>query len=349
MPLFFAVFALAIGAAGCGGPDATPATAEVGGAAGGPSNGGSPSSGGGGSAGGEGGEGGEAGSAPLPDAGGGAPSACSLPPVAPGTAKRSLQSSGESREVLLHVPPSYDASAAVPLLLVFHGYFGTAQGMESVTGLSSLADQKGFAVAYGVGLGQSWNAGKCCGSSSSLDRPDVQYVSDVIDHVSAELCIDSKRVYATGMSNGGMLSNRLGCELAQRIAAIAPVAGPRAISQCQPARPLPVIAFHGTGDAIVPYYGGGSGGAEPVLDSFAFWSKNASCTDTAPSQVFHNGSVSCVERAACAGGARQRLCTIEGGGHQWPGGVALPFFGAQTTDIDASAALLDFLLAQTLP
>jgi polyhydroxybutyrate depolymerase len=249
----------------------------------------------------------------------------------------------------LHVPAGYDASHPLPLLLVFHGYYGSAGGMESVTGLSAIADQKGFAIAYGSGVSQSWNAGKCCGSSASSDRPDVQYVSDVIDHVSTELCIDPKRVYATGMSNGGMLSNRLGCELAHRLAAIAPVAGPRAIDACQPSRPLPVIAFHGTEDWIVPYDGGGSGGAEPVKASFDFWSKNAGCTDAEPAVVHQNGSVTCIQNAACAAGARVQLCTVQGGGHQWPGGVAIPGLGDQTNDISASAALVDFVLSHALP
>jgi polyhydroxybutyrate depolymerase len=174
-------------------------------------------------------------------------------------------------------------------------------------------------------------------------------VSDVIDHVSAELCIDPKRVYATGMSNGGMLSNRLGCELSHRLAAIAPVAGPRAIDTCQPSRPLPVIAFHGTDDLIVPYDGGGSGGAEPVMASFSFWTKNAGCSDPQPSLVFQNGSVTCVEIAACSGGARVQLCTVDGGGHQWPGGIAIPGLGTQTNDVSASGALVDFFLAHSLP
>jgi polyhydroxybutyrate depolymerase len=145
-----------------------------------------------------------------------------------------------------------------------------------------------------------------------------------------------------------MLSNRLGCALANRIAAFGAVAGPRAIDSCTPSRPLPVIAFHGTQDAIVPYHGGGSGGAEPAPASFAFWSQNAACTDQ-PAQVFQNGDATCVERAACAGAAAVRLCTIEGGGHQWPGGIAVPGLGAQTKDIQASVELVEFFLAHPMP
>ena len=273
---------------------------------------------------------------------------CALPPVQSGTSTRKLVSSGDDREYLLHVPAKYDATAAVPLVLVFHGYFGSASGMQGVTGLSALADQYGFAVAYGVGVSSSWNAGKCCGSSAFLQRPDVQYASDVIDHVAADVCVDPKRIYATGLSNGSMLSNRLGCALANRIAAFGAVAGPRAIDACSPSRPIPVIAFHGTADAVVPYDGGGSGGAESAAESFAFWSQNAGCTD-APEVVFANGDATCVERSTCAGGASVRLCTIQNGGHQWPGGPAIPGLGAQTKDIVASKELVEFFFSHALP
>lgn len=335
-----AAAAAGAGGAGVGGAGAASgAGGTPGGAGGGSAGSGAESSGGTSSA-------GASGSAAGGSAGG--PPECALPPVSPGTSTRSLSSSGEQRQYLLHVPAGYDASAPVPLILIFHGYFGSAQGMQGVTGMSALADQHGFAVAYGVGVSSSWNAGKCCGSSAAVDRPDVQYVSDVIDHASAELCIDPKRVYAAGMSNGSMLSNRLGCALADRIAAIGAVAGPRAIDECKPSRPLPVIAFHGTSDAIVPYDGGGSGGAEPVMESFAFWSQNAACNDQ-PAQVFQKGDATCVERSACAGGAAVRLCTIQNGGHQWPGGVAIFGLGAQTDDIQASAELVDFFLAHPMP
>ncbi len=279
--------------------------------------------------------------------GGGAES-CALSPMASGTSPRSFGSSGEQREYLLRVPAGYSASTYVPLVLVFHGYFGTASGMQAITALDALADQHGFAVAYGVGVSNSWNAGKCCGTSAFVQRPDVQYVSDLIDDAAQLLCIDQKRVYAMGLSNGGMFSNRLGCALSHRIAAFGAVAGPRAIDVCTPSRPVPVMLLHGTADAIVPYHGGGSGGAEPALASFAFWSQNAACSD-APATVYQQGDASCVERSQCAGGARVRLCTVEGGGHQWFGGPAIPGLGAQSNNIHASSALVDFLLAHSLP
>jgi polyhydroxybutyrate depolymerase len=220
--------------------------------------------------------------------------------------------------------------------------------MEDVTGMDALADQQGFIVAYAQGLDQSWNAGKCCGTSSGVARPDVQFVRDLIDTIAQKVCVDPKRVYAAGFSNGGMFSSRLGCELTDRIAAIAPVAGPIAVDGCAPARPMPVIEFHGTGDFVVPYNGGGLGGALSVADAIKIWTTNAQCTDATPATVYQQGDATCTEYSQCAAGTHVRLCTIDGGGHQWPGGKDAGI-GKISTDINASAEMITFFLAHPMP
>lgn len=279
---------------------------------------------------------------------GGASSACTLPVEAPGTSDLEITSSGVARKARVVVPPSYDGSKNVPLVLVFHGYLGNPADIETVTKMKPVAEQNGFIAVYPEGLNTSWNAGKCCGTSSSVDRPDVQFVSDLLDALEAKYCVDKKRIYSTGFSNGGMFSNRLGCELTNRIAAIAPVSGPRAVDTCNPTRFLPVIEFHGTSDIIVPW-GGQAYGSESVDVTTAFWKNNGACTDTDPTQVYQNGDTTCVEYSQCQGGVAVRLCKIEGGGHQWPGGGPNGGIGKQTQDISASETLIEFFLAHPMP
>jgi polyhydroxybutyrate depolymerase len=278
---------------------------------------------------------------------GGAPG-CGLPAVAPGTTERTVVSSGKDRKVRVHVPPGYDATSDVPLVMVFHGYTETAQQIENISQMTPVSDAHGFVVTYAQGISNSWNAGKCCGTASATQVPDVQFVSDLIDAVSTDLCIDQKRVYAAGFSNGGMLSNRLACELSNRIAAFAPVSGPLAMDGCKPTRFMPMIEFHGTGDFVVPYNGGGIGGALSAPDNFDFWRTNAACTD-APAEVYKNGDTTCVESSQCQGGTAVRLCTVQNGGHQWPGGQSAGPAGKLTQDIDASEEMAKFFLAHPLP
>jgi polyhydroxybutyrate depolymerase len=260
-----------------------------------------------------------------------------------------VTTSGEQRTARLVVPASYDASTHVPLVLVFHGYTEDAADIENISEMTPVAEQHGFVVAYPQGKSNSWNAGKCCGTASSSQSPDVAFVSDLIDALSQEICIDPKRVYAAGFSNGGMLSNRLACELSDRIAAFAPVAGPRAIDQCQPTRPIPMIEFHGTSDFVVPYNGNGLGGAISVQANVDYWKDNAGCTDSAAIS-YQNGDTTCVQHTQCDAGATIRLCTVDGGGHQWPGGQSAGALGGKLTqDIDASAEMAAFFLAHPMP
>lgn len=306
--------------------------------------------GGGSGSGGSGGSAGMAGDAGLGGASGsgGATSACTLGPFASGKTPLTLTSSGVERTANLYVPKSYDGTKNVPFVMAFHGYLENADQMQDFTGFDAVAEAQGVVVAYPQGLNTSWNAGKCCGTSASSKRPDVQFVSDLIDTVSAKLCIDPKRVYATGFSNGGMFSSRLGCELANRIAALAPVAGPIAMDGCAPSRPLPVIQIHGTGDIVVPYNGNGLGGAISFPAAKDFWTKNAACTDTTAAEVYKKGDATCVESSACAGGAAVRSCTIDGGGHQWPGGKSVGI-GKLSMDLASSEEIVKFFLAHPMP
>src|SRR5262249_33405984 len=160
-------------------------------------------------------------------------------------------------------------------------------------------------------------------------------------------CLDVDRIYATGMSNGGFMSHRLGCELANRIAAIAPVAGVLGVA-CSPSRPMPVMDFHGTADTLVPYNGGSQYGFASVPDTIAGWAQRNGCTDT-PAVTFSKGDSSCQTYQKCQAGVTVTLCTVQDGGHTWPGGTPYPSLGKTTTDLSATDAMWEFFKQNPMP
>lgn len=157
------------------------------------------------------------------------------------------------RRYLLHIPPGYQAGNPMPLVLNFHGYSSNAAEQESVSGMSVKADQAGFIVVYpeGTGESQAWHFVRGPEATADLD-----FSRDLITYLEAQFSIDPARVYATGISNGAQMANYLGCNLSEVIAAIAPVSGgyPPGL-ECNPGRPVPVVAFHGTADRLIPYEG----------------------------------------------------------------------------------------------
>jgi polyhydroxybutyrate depolymerase len=163
---------------------------------------------------------------------------------------------------LLQVPATLTRGRPAPLVLVFHGGGATAEGTEHMTGFSALADREGFLVAYPAGVGRNWNDGREVTDSTAHREKgdDVGLVKALIDAIGREHPVDPRRVYATGMSNGGIFSHYLAARLSARIAAIAPVVGGMAEgirSTFSPAQPVSVLILQGTGDPLVPYGGGG--------------------------------------------------------------------------------------------
>jgi polyhydroxybutyrate depolymerase len=212
------------------------------------------------------------------------------------------------------------------------------------------SDAKGFLLVYPQGTGElaSWNAGACCGTAAEDGVDDVGFTRALLDALEAELCVDASRVFATGMSNGGFFSHRLGCELSDRIAAIAPVAGVMGIPTCTPARAVSVMEFHGTSDPLVPYDGDPAIGYTSVADTVAGWVKRDGC-QAAPATTYSKGDATCVTYGQCTANAEVTLCTIQGGGHTWPGGTPFPLLGATSTDISATDAMWTFFEAHPMP
>jgi polyhydroxybutyrate depolymerase len=260
-----------------------------------------------------------------------------------------IEHAGMTRTIRVHVPASYDPARPTPVVLDFHGYTMSAQAQEDMTRLPAKSDAAGFisVTPDGTGSLRGWNAGACCGTPAQTGLDDVGFVNLLLDQLEARLCVDTRRVFATGFSNGGFLSHRLACEASTRIAAIAPVAGMMGIDDCNPTRAVPVLHFHGTADTIVPYAGGGASGFRSAADTDAGWAMRNGC-DAATIETFARGDSRCVSHAGCDGGSEVTLCTITGGGHTWPGGGYFPG-GHITTDLSATDAMWAFFAAHPMP
>jgi len=289
----------------------------------------------------------------------------SLPPapLKPGDYSRTIEHDGLTREYLLHVPPQYDGSQPLPLVLMFHGGFGTADDAGRRYGWREKADAEGFFAVFpqGIGLAPTWNAVHCCGAALRSNVDDVGFVMALLDSLSAELRIDATRIYAAGMSNGAMFCHRLAAERGDRIAAIAPVAGTiggqadvtsPVEKPVTPKQPVAVIIFHGVDDQHVLFLGGPSiKGAVPgrvdisAEESAQFWAQ-ANGTATQPTRVdLANDMVHRSTWADPTGVADVILYAVEGQGHAWPGGVPRIGGDPPSRAIDATAVAWDFFMA----
>jgi len=267
---------------------------------------------------------------------------------------RSLVINGDTRRYYLHLPPGWRRDHPAPLVLVFHAGGGRARDIAPHTGFSRIADREGFVVVYPQGLRGRWNDGR---GFATATHDDVGFVRALLDTLGRELGVDSKRVYATGISNGAMFAYRLACDLPGTFAAVAPVAGAlpaELVPGCAHAAPLSVLAFQGTADPLMPYLGGGAG-QRRVLSaerSLGFWATLAGCTGTPvttdePDRVADGTRVRHTTWLGCREGWSVELYTIEGGGHTWPGGPeAGRRVGRVTREIDATATIWGFFAEQ---
>ena len=265
-----------------------------------------------------------------------------------------LFSSGVKREYLLHVPRSYDGSRPVPLVISLHGAGGWPVQQMQLSGWNRLADREGFIVVYPAGMDavgpRIWHTG-----SEAPAKRDVRFISDLIDKLEHEYDIDRARIYANGMSNGGGMSYELSCTMSNRIAAVGLVSSAQMLSwtRCTDRRPVPMIAFHGTADPMAPYNGGDSWMAPvPFLSLPRFvdaWARRNGCAPV-PIETKPAADVTRREYERCTGGAAVVFYTIEGGGHVWPGGEALPewFAGRDSRTIDATRETWAFFSAHPL-
>lgn len=275
---------------------------------------------------------------------------------APNRINGTIVSSGQKREYLLHVPSSYDSAKPTPLIISLHGAATWPGTQREASQWDRAADEQGFIVVYPSGTTLDGSGTGVLPFRVWLAEPgptvtaDSRFISDLIDSLSAAYNIDPARIYADGLSNGGGMAFALSCTLSHRIAAIGLVAAAHALtwSWCADVHPVPVIAFHGTADPLVPYDGAGTSWLNPRpfpnIPGFArAWARRNRCLGK-PVESAVAPAVARREYTGCAADAAVVLYTIRGGGHQWPGGKSFPAWlaGPPTSSIDATSLMWAF-------
>jgi len=285
------------------------------------------------------------------------PAPCPATALAPGSyGDRTLTVGGVKRSYDLHLPPGATGQR-LPLVLYLHPLRSAKGYLQTFGRGNEKADSAGFIAVYPNGLGASWNAGACCGPSNGASgQPlvdDVGFMRALVAEVSTLACVDPRRVYATGFSNGGFLSHRLACEASDLFAAVAPVSAVMGMPTCTPARPMPVLMINGTADLIVPYNGGMSfplitaGAFISVEETFTGWRQRDGCTGE-PVETLSKGNARCLTAKSCAGGVEVTQCTIQDAGHCWFGEF-MCVMGTNSSDLVATDVTWEFLSRFTLP
>ena len=271
-----------------------------------------------------------------------------------------LEQDGVKRYYLVYVPQSYSPSKKTPLVLAFHGGGGTARIMANPDyyGWIPKAEQEDFIVAFPNGVSRfggklaTWNAGRCCGYARDQKSDDVGFVKAVVNDIQSNYTIDQDKMFATGMSNGGMFSYRLACDASDLFRGVASVAGADDVIECIPRKPVSVLHIHAKNDDHVLFNGGAGEGAfrdktlvtefTSVPETVSKWVKRDGCRPEAQ-KIFENDGAYCEAYSGCQDGAAVELCVTEDGGHSWPGAVKTPRKKAPPSKaINATDVIWDF-------
>lgn len=259
----------------------------------------------------------------------------------PGTHKYTTDTRvvGFRRTFRVHVPPSYDGTRAMPMVVAIHGAFSSSRKLERESGFSDLADREGFIVLYPNGIGlfgllRHWNSGHCCGKARKDEIDDVAYVAALAERVRSRLNVDPQRIYVVGHSNGGMLTHRIAATHGSEFAAYAVVSGtiggepnkdePEWILP-RPVEGVPMLLIHGRADENVPYEGGrgprsvGDASTISVARSVELWTERNQCSSAPRTERSMDDQVLTETWSGCSNDADVVLTTIEPLMHQWPG------------------------------
>lgn len=288
----------------------------------------------------------------------------------PGTHTRSLRVRYRDRKYRIYIPKSYNDGKATPVVLVFHGGGGDPDGMMKLCGMNAKSEQAGFIAVYPFGTGRfadrllSFNGGECCGYALDNNVDDVGFVRALLDDLSTVVSVDADRVFATGLSNGGIMSHYLASELSDRIAAIAPVGGPLMLEKPRNIRAVPVMHFHGTKDEFAPIEGGfgkgflgrnGITAFRSVEHTMQSWVKANGCrteseTVKLPDKATDGMLVTRKTWTGGRNGSEVVLIEIQGGGHTWPGQrPVIDRLGGSTMDISANDLMWEFFQKHPRP
>jgi len=263
--------------------------------------------------------------APSTNPSGLATPAPSAAPVATGTSHASFDHDGLERTYRLFVPPQAASArpASLPLVVALHGGLGTGDQFAETSTFEDVAKREGFVVVFPDGVDRTWNGGRCCGQAVTKRVDDTGFLATLIESLSGSLPIDRTRVFVTGHSNGAIMAFRFGCERADMVAAIAPVAGSVEIAECRPSRGVSLLAIHGDADQNHPI--GGGNGTRSVAgvpfasmdDSLRAWTRAMTCPAN-PSRTT-SGPLTTTDWKGCRDGAAARYIVIAGADHPWPG------------------------------
>jgi len=268
----------------------------------------------------------------------------------------SLISQGVKRKFILHVPASYDPSLPTSLVISMHGFGDWPAHQMHMSGWNNLADKEGFIAIYPMGTRfpmrwQLYDFKNPAGNPTA----DIHFISDLIEYLERKYNIDPARIYANGLSNGGGMAQALSCTLSNQIAAVGSVSGAYfyPLKACQPTRPVPVIAFHGTADTIVPYQGGPSERFPlpfPCIPEFMEKLAQRNGCTVAPIEQTISPNVHSISYTGCNVNADVVFYSIQGGGHSWPGGKAMPrmVVGETNHEINATRLIWDFFKEHSL-
>jgi polyhydroxybutyrate depolymerase len=298
----------------------------------------------------------------------------SADPLAPGSHLIEMRYGGLDRSYIVHVPSQAAGANALPAILNFHGAGSNAWQQERYSAMNAAAARHGFIAVYPNGTGSkprtlTWNAGGCCGFAVRNKIDDVGFVRALLDDLASRVRIDRSRVYATGISNGGMMAYRLGVEASDRIAAIAPIAGVLMVEVSALPRPMPLIVFNSVDDPWVPY-GGSSrlyawfkhlAAAYPAVDdTIARWRALDDCPAEGRVGPVLKGTAGTTDAGnsatryawgPCARGAQVVFWKLTGAGHVWPGAARdYPLvIGQGTWLVDANEEMWKFFRDFSVP
>jgi polyhydroxybutyrate depolymerase len=283
----------------------------------------------------------------------------------PGSHMHTVAIEDDDRSYLLHVPSArprnrFGAPRAYPVVIVLHGSGASGETVREQSGMDRLADSLLFLAAYPngskmiFGLGSDWNAGMCCGNAARMQVDDIAFVRAVVADIAKRLPVDTRRIYVAGFSDGGRMAYHMGCDASTVIAAIGVVSGSLVDDSCTPARPVPLIAFHGTSDTEVPY-GDSALAALPrpplaassgLPPSVRFWAATNQCQRLAVRR--DSPHVVRAQFGGCAG-AEVLFFAIDSGEHAWPGGAKDGRDGFEpTTELRASESMISFFYRHPL-
>ena len=279
-------------------------------------------------------------------------------PAPTGSTSAKLTVNGKSREYSLNIPPNYDGTTALPLVMTFHGRGSNATQQLLLTGFDTVSDKENFILVTPNAINGQWDLPVIPGKATS----DTTFVAQLTAALTKRLCVDSTRMYASGMSLGSAMTFALACAPTQTFAAFGGVGASFYRPVCNAAPPVPIIYFHGTADPIVPFEGGKVAGSprgsitarvSGANQNMADWANHDGCTgDPTVSDL---GDTTRTIWSTCKNGVAIDFYRVNGGGHTWPGANQLVAdfteerLGKTTQAVDASALMWDFFKQYQLP